>query len=254
MVAGQKRDEGAAPRAGGDARLNPIAHLTLYERVYEELRNAIMGGLYASGETLTIRGLAAQLGTSAMPAREALRRLATEGAVEVLPNRSIRVLEADAARVQEILHLRMLLEGDAAAQAARKIMPAELQAVRSCHREFLAGLKGRVATRLLLAGRDFHFTIYEAARAPTTLALIRMLWLQSGPWYSEPLRRTFEQRSVRSNAEAVAAHHQRLLEALEARDAAAAAAAVRAELADAAEYMRTIVGEPGAPAPAATAR
>src|SRR5258706_14132051 len=57
--------------AGDDSvpRLAPITHQTLYERVYEELRSAIMSASFAPGETLTIRGLAQQLGTSVMPAR-----------------------------------------------------------------------------------------------------------------------------------------------------------------------------------------
>ena len=73
--------EGRAGDDRGDAeppRLARITHATLYEKVYEELRNALMSGRFLPGEPLTIRGVAEALGTSIMPVREALRRLAAE--------------------------------------------------------------------------------------------------------------------------------------------------------------------------------
>lgn len=223
-----------------DARLLPVDNQTLYERVYERLREAIMNGDFTSGETLTIRGLAQQLGTSAMPAREALRRLATEGALEVLPNRSIRIPDMDAARIEEICRLRTLLEGEAASRAAQRRTAHEMQAIRGFHREFTAGVRAGSAPRLLLAGQRFHFAVYEAARLPTTLSMIRMLWLQSGPWLGGPLRRTFSRQETRAFAEFVLARHQDLLDALEAGDPGRASTAVATELDGAAQHLLTL--------------
>ena len=66
-----------------------IESATLQERVYRELAHSIMTGHYAPGEALTIRALAADLGTSVMPVREALQRLYSDGAVVVTPKNMI---------------------------------------------------------------------------------------------------------------------------------------------------------------------
>lgn len=235
------------PTARQDAReadhLVPVEHFTLYEQVYEKLRLAIMEGAFAAGETLTIRSLAQRLGTSVMPVREALRRLSTEGALTMLPNRSIRVPPLDVARIAEVYALRSLLEGEAAALAAATITDEELARVKHHHRDFIAGVKAGSASKILRAGQDLHFTIYEAARSPTMLAFIGMLWLQTGPWLAEPLRRTFSKRTVQTFAEAIGARHGEIIDALQARDAQRAARAVRAEMRDLAEHLRATIGE-----------
>lgn len=234
-----KRDEPGDDE--GVSRLVPISHLTLQERVYEELRSAIMNGMFTSGEALTIRGVAQQLGTSAMPAREALARLATEGAVEVLPNRAIRIPDLDAARVEEVCRLRGLLEADAAASAARKATASELAAIRGLHRVFVSAVKAGSAPKLIQAGQRFHFAMYRAARSPTLYSMIGMLWLQSGPWIAGPVRTSFNKSEMRAYAEAVATHHGHMLDALEARDPEGAAAAVRAEIDGSERHLRRTV-------------
>ena len=222
----------------GMASLVPIAHVTLHERVYEELRTAIMDGVFASGETLTIRGVAQQLGTSAMPAREALARLATEGAVEVLPNRSIRIPDLDPDRVEEVCRLRGNLEGEAVSLAARRATLPELAAIRALHRTFVSAVKAGSAPRLIHSGQRFHFAMYRAARSPTLLSMVGMLWLQSGPWIAGPVRTSFNKGEMRAYADTVAIHHQNMLDALEARDPERAAAAVRAEIDGSERHLR----------------
>ena len=247
MMPALKGSAALAPgTADDDGRLVPITHLTLHEQVYGKLRDAIMEGAFASGEYLTIRTLAEQLGTSVMPVREALRRISAEGALDMLPNRSIRVPSMDAARIAEICRLRTLLEGDAAALAAARITKPELKVIRSLHRDFVDSVRLGDVTRLLRAGQEFHFAIYEAARAPTMLSFIGMLWLQSGPWLAEPLRRTFERRHVRRFAEAIGHRHREIIDALESADAERAAAAVRAEMGDLTNYLRATVEQSSA--------
>lgn len=229
-----------AAGAPADAKLSPVDTQTLYERVYEKLSDAIMNGAFASGEILTIRGIAEQLGTSTMPAREALRRLATEGALDMLPNRSIRIPKVSALRIREICRLRALLEGEASARAALCRTEDDLRGIGGHHREFIAGMEAGSAGRVLGAGQRFHFAIYEAARLPTTVSLIRMLWLQSGPWLGEPVRHGLDEAAVHAYAEFVLARHGELLEALVAGEPGRAAAAVTAELDGA---VRHLLGE-----------
>lgn len=240
MTLSLPKRSGTSNTARDDARLAPISNLTLFERVYNEMRNAIMTGAFAPGETLTIRGLADRLGTSVMPVREALRHLASEGALDVLPNRSIRVPVMDATRVAELCRLRMLLEGEAASLAASQLTAEELVVIVGFHREFEASVKSGNVLKLLEAGQNLHFAIYEAARSPRMMALIGMLWLQSGPWLAEPMRRTFKRREVVSFAESVSVHHQRIIDALEGGDADRAAKAVKAEIRYLMDHARTV--------------
>jgi DNA-binding GntR family transcriptional regulator len=71
--------------------LAPVGRETVQDRVYGELRRALIGGLFAPGQVLTIRQLSDALMTSTMPVREALGRLISEQALEALPSRQIRV-------------------------------------------------------------------------------------------------------------------------------------------------------------------
>jgi DNA-binding GntR family transcriptional regulator len=223
-------------------RLAPITHQTLYERVYAELRSAIMSGAFAPSETLTIRGLADQLGTSVMPAREALRRLSSEGAVDVLPNRSIRIPPMNESRIEEICRIRLLLEGEAAGLAALRVTPQEVEAIRALNRDFIEHAKSDAVPQLLHANQQFHFAIYEAAKSPTILSIIGMLWLQTGPWLLEPLRRVLNKGASRDYIETSIAHHQKLIDGLAEGRAEQAAAAVRADIRDAAARFRAFIG------------
>lgn len=239
-LATSPRRSAAGARRRDEPKLAPLTHLTLFERVYGKLSDALTTGAFAPGETLTIRGLAEQLGTSVMPAREALRRLAAEGALDVLPNRSIRVPVMDAASAAELCRLRMLLEGEAAAIAAARLTPDQLQVVRGFHRDFESSVKLGNVFRLLEAGQKLHFAIYEAADSPKMFAIIQMLWLQNGPSLAEPMRRAFNRKEVVSFAESVGVHHQRIIDALGKGDAERAARAVRAEIAYVVERVRAI--------------
>ncbi|RBP14005.1 GntR family transcriptional regulator [Roseiarcus fermentans] len=218
-------------------RFAPITHFTLYERVYEELRKAIMAGRFASGDSLTIRGVAQQFGTSAMPVREALRRLATEGAVEVLANRTIRIPLMTKERLDELHTIRVALESEAARLAASRATEAELQAIESLNNDFIETSRASDVGKTLAANQRFHFAVYAAARAPTLLSLIGMLWLQAGPWLLQPLRRSRRQDGPRDYMGASFAHHLTLVQALRDRNGERAAEAIRSDIVDAAKHF-----------------
>lgn len=155
---------------------------TLQERVYSELREEIMLGRFRPGEAMTIRGLAEKLGTSMMPAREALRRLVAERAVTLLPNRRVTVPDMTPEMFRELTEARVALE----VLAARRAFPASDDA--------LADQLSRIDTEqddAIAAGdwaryqernRAFHFTLYERAPGRVLMPLIESLWLQIGPY------------------------------------------------------------------------
>ena len=92
---------------------------TLTAQVAEKLRAALIGGVFAPGDKITIRAVAKSLGVSLTPAREALSILAAEGALEFGANRTLMVPPLSVDRLAEITRIRIALEGLAAERAAR---------------------------------------------------------------------------------------------------------------------------------------
>ena len=82
------------------------------------LRDRILGGDLAPGQVLQQRELAASLGISTTPLREALRRLMTEGLVELDSHRDARITDLRAEQARDLLELRMALDPLAASLAA----------------------------------------------------------------------------------------------------------------------------------------
>ena len=100
---------------------------TLGQQVYRYLHDRIMSGLLLPGAKLTLRGLAEETGTSVQPVREAVSRLAAEAALELTPNRSIRVPLLERDQIDELWSMRVLLEGEAAARFCRCAEPATVE-------------------------------------------------------------------------------------------------------------------------------
>src|SRR3984957_6065201 len=111
-----------------------IERETVQERVYGVLRDRLMRGGFEPGEKLKIADLASALGTSAMPVREALNRLAAERAIESMPNRSVRVPSLSRESLRDLMEARFAIEGLAVARAAANMDEATLAMLR----EFIA--------------------------------------------------------------------------------------------------------------------
>src|SRR6201996_3867044 len=107
-----------------------IERETVQERVYGVLRDRLMRGGFEPGQKLKIAELAGAFGTSAMPVREALNRLAAERAVESLPNRSVRVPTLSRAALQDLREARFAVESLAVERAASHMTPRTLALLR----------------------------------------------------------------------------------------------------------------------------
>jgi DNA-binding GntR family transcriptional regulator len=157
---------------------------TLQDRIYDKLTNAIMSGLFVPGQPITIRGLAATLGTSPIPVREAIRRLTSERALEVLRNGSIAVPKMTRAKFEDLRRSRILIEGFATELAARNLTRSDIGKLEDeCRKIDAAKLAGRRRDTLLHTKR-FRFIIYEATRSGTLVPIIESLWLQVGPLFN----------------------------------------------------------------------
>lgn len=197
--------------------LQRIEAETLGRRVYNELRDFLIVGGVQPGERITLKTLTEAVGTSPMPVREAVQRLAAEGALELLPNRAIRVPILSKRRVHEILRLRLMLEGLAVAEAAARIAEPDISSLEELDEAFTAEMsKQDASTRLFRINKEFHFTMYRAAGMPVLLGIIENLWLQIGPY----LHFSLGARGRQAAAGFAPSAHKRLIEAMRRRDPA----------------------------------
>jgi len=90
--------------------VKPVAHKSLVERVSSEIRQSVLVGLLPPGESFSITRLCSELGVSHIPVREALRRLESQGLVELRPGRSGVVMPINIKDLKEIYMLRMIIE------------------------------------------------------------------------------------------------------------------------------------------------
>ena len=111
--------------------------------VVERLRQRIVEGLHAPGDKLNERELSELLQISRTPLREAIRMLAAEGLVELLPNRGAVVAQLSVQDVADTFELIAGLEGQSGELAAQRIGDAALAEVRALHYEMLAAFTRR---------------------------------------------------------------------------------------------------------------
>lgn len=116
----------------------PILRRPLHEEAADRLRDLIVQGQLAAGARLNERMLTAQLGVSRTPLREAFKVLATEGLVDLLPNRGAVVSPMDPVRLSESLAVMGALEALAGELACRNATDAQINEIRALHYEMLA--------------------------------------------------------------------------------------------------------------------
>ncbi len=155
---------------------------SLRQSVYEGLRYRLITGRIAPGVGISTRGLAQQLGVSQMPVRDALTRLAAEGAVEIRSKRAIMVPIMTRSRFDEIMRVRLLLEPAAAADALPAIDAARLRTIRAADEATDEALRTGDINAYMESNFRFHSLIYRAKRMDTLNRMIETLWMQFGPF------------------------------------------------------------------------
>lgn len=190
----------------------------LFQQAYTRLRDAIEDGTLEPGRRLMEMQVSAWLQISRTPAREAIRRLHSEGLLEHGPHGGLAVVQHDAVAVRELYAVRESLEGAAAAMAARNAEPHEIEMLQEQVR-IQAGLPPDVQVH----GREnrlFHDSVFRAAHNRFLLKSVQALQdamiLLGEKNFAVPGR-------IRSSTE----EHANIVEAIAARDAAAAEEAAR---------------------------
>ncbi|MBS9476015.1 GntR family transcriptional regulator [Ancylobacter radicis] len=207
---------------------------TVQQWVFRRLRRSVMSGRFPPGQAVTIRGLAEALGVSAMPVREALRRLVAERALVLLDNRRARVPEMTARRFEELMAARTLLECEAASRALPLADRGFIRRLHALNRDSDAAVEANDTEAMIETNLAFHGALYGGRPDNVLLPLIESVWLQIGPFMRMALEDLETHYPVDRHAEALAA--------LEARDEAALRRAIEADIRDGIGHLRARLG------------
>jgi DNA-binding GntR family transcriptional regulator len=195
---------------------------TTADSIGARLRARLLEGAFVPGEPISIRRLAEAEGISVIPARDALRGLVAEGALEFRDARTIVVPPLDAGTLEEIRHARLAIEGELADRAFPALagMADRLAGIDA---EGTAALIARDVPAYMRTNRALHFAIYDRAEASVLLALADLLWLRFAPGM-RIVCDAFDGRPPRAD------HHVGAIEALRQSDRAAFRAAIEADI------------------------
>jgi DNA-binding GntR family transcriptional regulator len=202
-----------------------------HDRVYRSLRARIMHGEIEPGQALTLRGIAREHGVSMTPARESVRRLAAEGALQLSSSGRITAPALSNERIEELATLRALLEPELASRALPRAHFALIERLETINQGVSQMVARQDASGYIRMNLEFHRTLYLRAQAPAILALTETVWLQLGP-----TMRALYARLRRSDPPY---HHRLILAALKAGDEPGLRLAVRT---DATQGLRMLKG------------
>lgn len=211
----------------------PIA--SVVDQVYLATRARIVDGTLARGSRIHQEDLADELGVSRTPVREALRRLAAEGLVEMRTNRGARVADVGRDDMNAAYQARLVIEPGAARLAAQTMPPAPLARMRAA----VAAQRRAIpdVARSFEANREFHLALVQASGNPFLLELAERLWVTR---IGEAIYERQSENPERMGLDAD--EHEQILLAVEAGDGRRAESLTRRHLADAVKRSRDILG------------
>jgi DNA-binding GntR family transcriptional regulator len=194
----------------------------------ERLRKRILRGELRPGQHLVQEELAADLGVSRIPLREALHGLAAEGLVTVVPQRGMMVAELDRADVAELFDLRLELEPELANEAVRGCRARDVDELRTAVDRMRR--TGSDAAARATENHRFHRHVYALAERRLTLRLVDQLLHLAEP---------YSRRWVRSgnDLDRIDAEHDAIVDALATNDPGALRTAITTHLTGARDHV-----------------
>ena len=196
------------------AEIIEIARVALHDQVVARLRTLLIEGRIAPGAKLNERELSALLRVSRTPLREAIKLLASEGMVDLLPNRgavAVKLTETDILNTFEVL---AELEAMAGELAAERMTVDELAEVRAMHFEMLASFTRHDLSNYYRLNALIHAAINRAARNPVLTSTYRSINARV-----QSLR--FRTNQNEAKWKRAMQEHEVMIQALQARDGAA---------------------------------
>jgi DNA-binding GntR family transcriptional regulator len=202
---------------------------SVVDQVYGVIRERILTGALPRGARVHQEDVAADLGVSRTPVREALRRLAAEGLIEMRTNRGARVTDLEPDDMRQPYEARLVVEPGAARLAAQR-EPPETRRMRRAVDSQRRAIPD--VPRTFAANREFHIALAEASGNAFLLQFIEHLWVaRIGEAIYEHQAESPERMSLDAD------EHEQILDAIEARDARRAESLTRRHIADAMKRM-----------------
>jgi len=196
------------------AEIIPIPRAALHEQVAHRLRQMLVENRIQPGAKLNERELSEVLNVSRTPLREAIKMLAAEGLVELLPNRGAIAVELTEADVLNTFEVMAGLEAQSGELAAERITEAELAEIKAMHFEMLAAYTRRDLPNYYRLNAAIHNAINAAAKNPVLASTYAQVNARL-----QALR--FRSNQDEEKWKAAVREHELMIEALSARDGAA---------------------------------
>ncbi len=210
--------------------LGQFQNKSLREHVVDVLHDAILSGDLRPGQPLVETELAAQLGVSRAPLREAMQILNSEGLVETIPRRGTRVRSLGRRDIVELYSLRGSLEALAIRCIIEQSDPCDLRRLESISERMLRAANANNIRKLNELDHSFHDTLI----AMSGHGLLQTTW----NLVALRVRRVMTLRNMRNSDIRLVAHsHVPILEAIRRRDAERATAAIQAHVATGADLI-----------------
>lgn len=198
------------------------SYLPTHDQLFRTLRKRIMFGEVSPGQAMTLRGIGTEFEVSVTPVREALKRLAAEGALSISVTGRFQTPELSQDRIEELASLRALIEVELAVRALPRAHMALIERLQTINNSIALAVAKADAVTYIRTNLEFHRTLYLRAQAPAMLATVETVWLQMGP--------TMRALYGRLQRKDPPINHRLILAALKAGDEAGLRVAVRADV------------------------
>ena len=191
---------------------NRLNKLNLSDQIANRLRDMIIQNELAPGDRIRERDVCEELQVSRTPLREALHKLASEGLIELVPNRGAVITRPSAEEIADMLQVLGVLEAFAGERVCTYVSAEEMAEIKALQFEMLAAFARQDRLKYFKLNQKIHLAIVKAARSDTLLALHSRL--------NARLYRIRYQSNLKNETWGSAvAEHDHIFEALENRDA-----------------------------------
>lgn len=216
--------------------LNMDAYLPLRDVVFNTLREAILRGDLVAGERLMELQLAAKLGVSRTPIREAIRMLEQEGLAITIPRKGAIVAGMTEKDMQDVLEIREALEELSVQVACDKITDEEIEKLQKNMKNFEHSLKSGDLKKMAQADVEFHDVIYQATDNPKLINMLNNLREQMYRYRVEYLKNP-------ENHEQLLKEHEAIYKGIVEKDKQAVTNMIRKHISNQVDVVKNIIRE-----------
>ncbi len=219
-----------------DLILHMDAYLPLRDVVFHTLREAILRGDLRPGERLMELQLAAKLGVSRTPIREAIRMLEQEGLAVTMPRRGAEVAKMTLKDMEDVLEIREALDELAVRIACTRITDEQLKKLSEVKDRFVSSTKTGDVKQIAEADVSFHDVIYEATGNPKLVTLLNNLREQVYRYRVEYVKNP-------KNYPVLIKEHEAILQGLKDREVERAVSAMQEHVANQVLAVKEVIQE-----------